>query len=60
MRLDLWTKDLRIDEMDKFYFQTLYTMAENYQKATNNPKGAEDIKDFALAFAKKAGILAEE
>ncbi len=60
MRLDLWTKDLRIDEMDKFYFQTLYTMSENYLRATNNEKGAEDLKQFALAFAKKAGIISDE
>lgn len=60
MRLDLWTQEMRIDEMDKMYFQTLYTMAENYKRATNNEKGAKDLMDFAVAFGKKAGVIKDD
>lgn len=57
LRIDLWTKEMRIDEMDLMVYQTLATLSESYQKATNNKKGAEDIKQFAMAFAKNAGII---
>ena len=34
MSLNLWTKDISIEEMSKFYFQTFITMADNFEKAT--------------------------
>lgn len=59
MRIDLWTKEMRIDEMDRFYFQSFLTMADSYQRSTGNDKGAKDLRDFAHEFGKKAGILRE-
>lgn len=57
MRIDLWTKEMRIDEMDRFFFQTFVTLSDTYQRATGNEKGTKDIKDFAMAFGKKAGVI---
>jgi len=57
MRIDLWTKEMRVDEMDHLVYQTLMTLSDSYLRATNNPKGAEDIRLFGKHFADKSGIL---
>lgn len=53
MRIDLWTKDFRIDEMDQHFFQTLITLAESYKKATNNTFIVNEMKTFCNNMAKK-------
>ena len=59
MRIDLWTKDMRIDEMDTFYFQTIMSMADSYIHATGNKELAEDMKAFGRYFGEKTKILKE-
>jgi gliding motility-associated protein GldC len=56
MRIDLWTKDMRVDEMNRLFHQSLVTMAETFQRATGNTAVAEDLKGFASKFAGKTGI----
>ncbi len=34
MRIDLWTKEMMVDEMADFFYQTYMTMAESYYRAT--------------------------
>ena len=34
LRIDLWTKDMMVDEMADFFYQTLMTMADTYGRAT--------------------------
>jgi gliding motility-associated protein GldC len=58
LRIDLWTKDMRIDEMDQQFFQTLITMAETYQRATQNNFVLGEMKKFCNELAQK--INAEE
>jgi gliding motility-associated protein GldC len=53
MRIDLWTKDMMVDEMADFFYQTFMTMAETYQRATKNPELVNDIKQFAKNFYNK-------
>jgi gliding motility-associated protein GldC len=53
LRIDLWTKDMMIDEMTDFYYQTFMGMADTYMRATNNDALTNDIKDFAKAFYQK-------
>jgi len=36
LRIDLWTKDMMIDEMEDFFFQTLMGMADTFQRATRH------------------------
>ena len=36
LRIDLWTKDMMVDEMEDFFYQTLMTMADTYQRATRH------------------------
>ncbi|HEY4062459.1 MAG TPA: gliding motility protein GldC [Puia sp.] len=53
MRIDLWTKDMMVDEMADFFYQTLMTMAETYQRATQDPTLTGEMKKFAKEFYNK-------
>jgi gliding motility-associated protein GldC len=53
MRIDLWTKDMMVDEMADFYFQAMMTMADTFQRATNQPELSAEMKTFARGFLKK-------
>src|ERR1700759_4862343 len=53
MRIDLWTKDMMVDEMADFYYQTLMTMADTFNRATKNDALVSDMKTFAHDFYKK-------
>ena len=50
MRIDLWTKDMMVDEMADFFFQTLMTMADSYGRATKYSDQVEEMKNFAKGF----------
>lgn len=53
MRIDLWTKDMMVDEMADFFYQTFMTMAETYLRATQDPTLMGEIKQFAKDFYSK-------
>lgn len=50
LRIDLWTKDMMIDEMADFFYQTMMTMADTYDRATQHKELVEDMKSFAHKF----------
>ena len=53
LSIDLWTKDLTVEEINIHYFQTIMKMADTYQRATNNKGIAELIRKFGSEFADK-------
>ena len=53
LRIDLWTKEMMVDEMADFFYQTLMTMADTYHRATRNDEMVKDLKDFAKDFYNK-------
>jgi len=53
MRIDLWTKDMPVDEMKIFFHQTLVSMSDTFERATNDKKMADTMKDFCDYFAEK-------
>jgi gliding motility-associated protein GldC len=53
LRIDLWTKDMMVDEMADFFYQTLLTMADTLKRATKNEELTSDMKNFAIDFYKK-------
>ena len=53
LRIDLWTKDMPVDEMKLFFHQTLVAMADTFQRATQDEKMANTMKDFCDYFAEK-------
>lgn len=53
LRIDLWTKDMPVDEMKLFFHQTLVTMTDTFERATGDEKMAASMKDFCEYFAEK-------
>jgi gliding motility-associated protein GldC len=53
LRIDLWTKEMPVDEMKLFFHQTLVTMSETFQRATGDEKMTATMKDFCDYFAEK-------
>lgn len=50
LRIDLWTKEMMVDEMADFFYQTIMTMADTYGRATHYQDQAEEMKKFARNF----------
>lgn len=53
LRMDLWTKDMPMDEMKQFYHQTLLSMADSFERATSDTKMSATMRDFCDYFAEK-------
>ncbi|MBU2929210.1 gliding motility protein GldC [Winogradskyella psychrotolerans] len=53
LKIDLWTKDMPVDEMKLFFHQTLVTMSDTFLRATQDEKMTGDMKDFCDYFAEK-------
>lgn len=53
LRIDLWTKDMPVDEMKIFFHQTLVAMADTFERATQDEKMAATMRDFTDYFAEK-------
>ena len=57
LRMDLWTTEMTIDDMKKFYHQCFTSMADSFERATSEDGMADAIRDFADFFGEKLGIL---
>ena len=53
LRIDLWTKDMPVDEMKIFFHQTLVAMSDTFNRATQDEKMTATMKDFCEYFAEK-------
>lgn len=58
LRIDLWTKDMPVDEMKQFFHQTLVAMADTFERATNDEKMSATMRDFCDYFAEKLDLKA--
>jgi gliding motility-associated protein GldC len=58
LKLDLWTKDMTVDEMKIFFHQTLVTMADTLERSINDERISGDMRDFCDYFAEKMEIKA--
>lgn len=54
MRIDLWTKQMTVEDMNDFLFQTILTLGDTYENATGDADLMAEIKMFARDFAEKA------
>ena len=59
LRIDLWTKKMMVDEMNDFFYQTFFGMADTYVRATKNGELANELKEFAKSFHQKATAALE-
>ena len=53
LKVDLWTKDMPVDEMKVFFHQTLMAMSDTFFRATQDEKMTATMKDFCDYFAEK-------
>ena len=53
LRIDLWAKDMPVDEMKVFFHQTLVGMSDSFNRATQDEKMTATMKDFCDYFAEK-------
>lgn len=57
LRIDLWTKDMTVDEMKRFFYETLQTMGDSFLKATGEQNIVEDLRDYCAHFADKMELI---
>lgn len=60
LKIDLWTKEMQVIEMDRFFYQTLRSMADTYYKATQNQELANQMQQFVQYFGEQTEILGVE
>ncbi len=53
LRIDLWTKEMMVDEMKHFFFQSFITMSDTYERATSDKETAEEIREFVKTLGQK-------
>ncbi|MBK6644069.1 MAG: gliding motility protein GldC [Bacteroidetes bacterium] len=57
LRIDLWTKEMMVEEMQHLFYETFRSMADTYLRATNDTKASEAITAFAQEFGKINGVV---
>lgn len=60
LRIDLWTKDMMVDEMKQFYHQCLLSMADTFDRATGEAEAAKDLRNFAQHFGEKLNLITKK
>jgi len=53
LRIDLWTKDMMVDEMVDFYYQCFMGMADSLERSTGQRDLVADMQGFAKDFIRK-------
>ena len=56
MKIDLWTKDMPVDQMNVFFHQTLVSMSDTFLRSTDNEKMTDAFKQFCDYFAKNLNL----
>ncbi len=56
LRIDLWTKDMPVDQMKMFLHQILVSMSQTYERATGEDDVAAWIAEMAEEFSKRSAI----
>ncbi len=56
LRIDLWNKEMMVEEMQRFVYDTINSLATTYANATNDEAMASEIREFSSSFGKKTGI----
>ena len=55
-KINLWTKEMPVNEMIQFFHQTLVSMADTFETATSDDKMSATMRDFCDYYAEKMGI----
>lgn len=60
LRIDLWTKEMSIEEMKKFFHQNVMSLTDTYIRATGDKLTGNEIKDFFTEIGMKTGVLSRK
>ena len=60
LKIDLWTTEMQVSEMDRFFYQTLRALGDTYFKATQNREMAVDIQRFTQYFGEKTEVIPKQ
>lgn len=55
-KINLWTKEMPVNEMIQFFHQTLTSMADTFETATGDDKMSATMRDFCDYYAENMGI----
>ncbi len=55
--IDLWIKDMTIDDMNLYFYQVIHKMADTYLRATKNVDMAKSIHEFGEGFGETLGLV---
>ncbi|RRQ46515.1 gliding motility protein GldC [Chryseobacterium sp. SC28] len=56
LRIDLWTKDMPVDHMKRFYHQIIISLGQTYLRATGEEDVSQWLEEVAEDFAVKSAI----
>ena len=56
LRIDLWTKEMPVDQMKMFLHQIVISMSHTYQRATGEEDVAAWMEEMAEEFAQRSAI----
>jgi len=54
--IDLWIKDMTIDDMNLYFYQAIHQMADTYLRATHNSDVAKSMHEFAEQLGANTGF----
>ncbi len=60
LKIDLWTKEMQVVEMDRMFYQTLRGLADTYFRATQNKELANQMQQFVFYFGQATGAIPKE
>lgn len=60
LKIDLWTKDMQVAEMDRFFYHTLRALGDTYLRATGNKELAGDMQRFVRYFGEQTEIVPKD
>ena len=55
--IDLWIKDITIEDLNLYFYQVIHKMADTYLRATKSEEMANLIHEFGENFGEKLGLL---
>ncbi len=50
----IWTKEMRVDEMQQLFIQSLLTMANSFERATGDKKIQQQMQDFVASLGQNS------
>jgi gliding motility-associated protein GldC len=57
LRIDLWTKDMMVDEMKKFFHQNVVTLTDTYIRSTGDEATGNKVKKMFAELGRELGVL---